>query len=92
MMASIDICHNHGYSMAKAKSAVEKTADSISKRFGIACHWEGNVMHFERSGVSGQIHVNTHQVRVQAELGFLLGTMKPMIEKEIREQLDKNFV
>ncbi|MGA9333415.1 MAG: polyhydroxyalkanoic acid system family protein [Rudaea sp.] len=90
-MASIDICRKHGCSMAKAKAAVDKTAHSISQRFGIESHWDGNVLHFERSGVNGQIHVSRDQVRVLAELGFLLGTMKPMIEKEICEQLDKNF-
>ena len=90
-MASIDIFHPHGYSMAKARSAVDKTAISISQRFGIDSRWDGNVLHFERSGVSGRIHVERDLVRVQAELGFLLGAMKSMIEKEIREQLDKNF-
>lgn len=90
-MANIDICRTHDRSMAQAKAAVEKTANSISKRFGIDSHWDGNVLHFERSGVNGQIHVSADQVRVQAQLGFLLGTMKPMIEKEISDQLDKYF-
>ena len=90
-MANIDICRTHGFSMAQAKAAVEKTANSISERFGIDSHWDGDVLHFERSGVSGQIQVSPDQVHVRAELGFLLGTMKPMIEKAICEQLDKNF-
>ncbi len=88
---AIDICRTHGFSMTRAKAAVQKTANSIGQRFGINSHWDGDVLHFERSGVSGQIQVSPDQVRVQAELGFLLGTMKPMIEKEICEQLDKNF-
>ncbi|HET8942239.1 MAG TPA: polyhydroxyalkanoic acid system family protein [Rudaea sp.] len=90
-MASIDICHRHGSTMAKARAAIEKTANSIRQRFAIDSHWEGNVLHFERTGVSGQIQVDRNQVHVQAQLGFLLGAMKPMIEKEIRDQLDKNF-
>jgi len=28
---------------------------------------------------------------VHAELGFLFGMMKPMIEEEINKQLDRNF-
>lgn len=90
-MANIDICHKHGSTMAKARTAVDKTAKSIGQRFAIGSHWEGNVLHFERTGISGTIQVDRDQVHVQAQLGFLLGAMKPMIEKEIRDQLDKNF-
>jgi hypothetical protein len=35
--------------------------------------------------------VTKTEVIVHAELGFLFGAMKPMIEREITEQLDKNF-
>ena len=37
------------------------------------------------------IHVTATEVHVNAELGFLLGMLKPAIEKEIVQQLDKQF-
>ena len=50
-----------------------------------------DTLHFERSGVNGLIAVSKTEVRVTAELGFLLGMMKPQTEAEIESQLDKNF-
>jgi putative polyhydroxyalkanoate system protein len=49
------------------------------------------VLHFERGGVNGHIHVTKSEVHVTAELGFLMGALKPMIESEIERQLDESF-
>ena len=90
-MAQIDIRRKHGSSLKDAKAAVDKTAKAIAKKFQITHEWEGDTLHFQRSGVDGHIDVNKAEVHVRAELGFLLGMMKPMIEEEINKQLDKNF-
>lgn len=90
-MAQIDIRRTHGSSLKDAKAAVDKTAKAIAKRFDITSRWEGDTLHFQRSGVDGHIHVSKAEVHVHAELGFLFGMMKPMIEEEINKQLDRNF-
>jgi len=90
-MAKIDIKRKHGKSHKAAKAAVEKTAAVIAKKFGLHSEWEGDTLHFHRSGVNGTIKVHKTDVHVTAELGFLLGAMKPMIEGEIERQLDENF-
>ena len=90
-MAKIDIRRKHGGSLKAAKTAVDKTAKAIGKKFGISSEWEGDVLHFHRSGVDGHIEVTKTDVHVRAELGFLLGMMQPMIEAEIKKQLDENF-
>ena len=90
-MAKIDIRRNHGSSMKDAKAAVDKTAKAIGKKFDITSRWEGDTLHFQRSGVDGHIEITKHDVHVHAELGFLFGMMKPMIEEEINKQLDRNF-
>ena len=90
-MAQIDIRRKHGSSLKDAKAAVDKTAQAIAKKFQITSQWEGDTLHFRRSGVDGHIHVNKSEVHVHAELGFLVGMMKPMIEEEINKQLDRNF-
>ena len=91
-MARIDIRRKHGSSVKEAKAAVDKTAKAIAKKFDITSAWEGDTLHFQRSGVDGHIKVTRAEVHVYAELGFLLGMMKPMIEQEIQKQLDANFV
>lgn len=90
-MASIDIRRKHGLSLKQAKAAVTKTASAIGKKFGIESEWDGNTLNFSRGGVNGEIAVTTSEVHVHAELGFLMGAMKPMIEKEIERVLDEHF-
>jgi putative polyhydroxyalkanoate system protein len=90
-VAKIDIRRKHGRSLKDAKAAVDKTAKAIAKKFEITSQWEGDTLHFQRSGVDGHIEVTKSDVQVRAELGFLFGMMKPMIEEEIQRQLDKNF-
>ena len=77
--------------MKNAKAAVTRTATAIGKKFALEHAWEGNTLHFERFGVSGTIHVTPTEIHVHAELGFLFGGLKPLIENEIEGQLDKNF-
>jgi len=90
-MAHIDIRRKHGQSIKKAKAAVTETAAAIGKKFDIKSKWSGNTLKFSRPGVDGAIHVSDHEVHVTAELGFLLGMLKPAIEREIEQQLDAHF-
>ena len=90
-MPSIDIRRKHHHSLKEAKAAVKKTATAIGNKFGIESEWDGDTLHFERPGAHGRIHVTDKEVRVTAELGFLLGALKPMIEKEIEGHLDKGL-
>jgi putative polyhydroxyalkanoate system protein len=90
-MASIDIRRKHGKTPEEARALVDNTANSLSKKFGVASEWQGDTLHFSRSGVNGQIQVTKTELIVHAELGFLLGAMKPMIEREIEAHLDKRL-
>ncbi len=90
-MASIDIRRHHGKTRAEARALVDKTAVSMRTKFGIASEWDGDTLHFSRSGVNGRIEVTSTELIVHAELGFLLGAMKPVIEREIADQLDKRL-
>lgn len=90
-MAVIDIHRKHGRSMKDAKVAVERVAKAIAKEYGIDHHWDGNALHFTRTGVDGTIRVAKADVHVHAELGFLMGALKPVIEREIVRQLDAEF-
>jgi putative polyhydroxyalkanoate system protein len=90
-MATIDIRHRHRQSLKAAKAVVEETAVDLGRKFGLATEWDGDTLHFRRSGVNGQIHVTKAEVRVRAELGFLLSALKPMIESEIENHLVRHF-
>lgn len=90
-MASIDIKHPHSLSPAQARHAVQEVADKLTERFGVESRWEGDILHFQRSGVDGRIALLPQQLHVTAQLGFLLGAMKGSIESEIRRVLGERF-
>jgi putative polyhydroxyalkanoate system protein len=90
-MPSIDIRRKHKHTLKEAKDAVKKTAAAIGKKFDIKSAWNGNTLEFERPGASGQIHVTASEVHVTAQLGFLFGALKPLIENEINKHLDESL-
>ncbi|MEO5624962.1 MAG: polyhydroxyalkanoic acid system family protein [Dokdonella sp.] len=89
-MATIDIRRPHKLSLKVAKAAVERVAKGIAKEYGVDHEWSGNQLNFNRSGVKGHIAVAKEEVHVRVELGFLMGALKSVIEREIVSQLDKH--
>lgn len=90
-MSSIDIRHRHSLPLPKARKAVEDIANKLASKFDMDYGWEGDDLHFNRSGVEGRIHLGEQQVRVTAELGFLLSALKGTVEAEIRKVLAERF-
>lgn len=90
-MSSIHIQHKHSLTPAKARKAVEDVAKTLSERFDFDYRWEGDALHFTRSGVDGLIELAPKELIVQAKLGFLLAMMKQPIEDQIRKVLDERF-
>jgi len=81
----------HELSHAKAKEAAQKIADDLAKRFDLNCEWKGDRILFERTGVSGELHVGKDEVRLDCQLGFLLSMLKPTIEDAVNRDFDKYF-
>ena len=50
-MSDIDIRHPHAMPAKQVRKAVEQVAGKLSERFGLDCNWEGDTLHFHRSGV-----------------------------------------
>lgn len=90
-MSRIDIRHPHSMPKAQARKAVQEVAEKLDTRFGMSSRWEGDVLHFQRSGVDGHITLAPKELHVSAQLGFLLSAMKGTIEQEIRRVLGERF-
>ena len=90
-MPSIDIRRTHDKPMKEAKAAVQRVADKLAQKFDFECGWDGNTLQFERSGVHGSIMLGKGDVRVVANLGFLLLALKGTIEAEIHKYIDREF-
>ncbi len=90
-MSSIDIRHPHGKTPKQARKAVEEVARKLAERFDVEYEWEGDTLNFARSGVDGHIQLLSQELRVTAQLGFLLSALKGPIESEIRRVLAERF-
>jgi putative polyhydroxyalkanoate system protein len=88
-MSEIRIRRSHSKSLDDARKAAEKMAKQLRKDFDLDYVWDGHVLRFERSGVDGVLHVTAREVRLEAKLGFLLAFLKPRIEAEVEDQLDR---
>ena len=90
-MSNIDIHAHHTLSHADAQRAADELARDLSQKFGIDYGWDGDIIHFERPGVHGQITVLDDEISIQAYLGFLLIILKGPIEQEIVRYLEEHF-
>ena len=90
-MSTIDIHAYHDLSHEDALNAADELSIDLAEKFGIDYGWEDEVIHFERPGVSGQILVQETELRIQANLGFMLMMLKGPIEQEIFRYLEEHF-
>jgi putative polyhydroxyalkanoate system protein len=90
-MSTIEIRHPHSLPPAQARQAVEDFAIKLGERFGLDYRWEGDVLHFKRSGVDGHIALLPDALLLNAHLGLFFAAMKGTIEQEMRRVLGERF-
>ncbi len=90
-MPHIDIHREHGQSLEQAQDTADAIAQDLAEKFSVDYGWDGDEIHFQRSGVDGRIRVDREAIHVQARLGFLLIYLQPAIEREINRYLDEHF-
>ena len=90
-MADISITHKHKLSHKKAKAAAQKVADQLAQEYDIESEWDGDVLHFKRSGVSGTLELTDHVAQMEIKLGFMLKAFAATIEEHIHKNIKKVF-
>lgn len=90
-MSAIDIRKAHRLGLEDARNTADELAAELAEKFAVDYGWDGDVILFERTGVTGQIRVDAREVHVLAQLGFFLGYLKPAVEREIHRYLDEHF-
>jgi putative polyhydroxyalkanoate system protein len=92
LMPVIDIHHPHSLGKPACRNAVDAIARKLSTRFGLGgMTWSGDTIDFAGHGVEGNLTVGESDAHVQVRLGSLLGLMKPVVEAEIRRQLQEHL-
>ena len=90
-MSHIVIHRDHPLTLDEARQAAENLAVQLAERYDLSHHWQDDTLHFERSGVGGQIELEPGTLRINVRLGFLLTTLKYKLEQEIHAYLDELF-
>ncbi|HEY9101120.1 polyhydroxyalkanoic acid system family protein [Chitinimonas sp.] len=88
---AIHIQYPHSKPHDEARQLAQRVAEEMKKEFSMSYRWEGDVLHFQRSGVDGKLTVGSDEVVVDAKLGFLLSALQPKIEEEVRRFLRQQF-
>lgn len=90
-MADIELHRVHDLGMKAARAAADEMADHLGRKFDLKGDWDGNVLRFERPGVTGSLAITANDLRLSVTLGFLLKAMKGSIEKAVVHELDQLF-
>lgn len=88
-MATIIVRRPHKLQHNEARAAAETVAAHLRERFDLAYAWAGDVLKFQRPGVSGEMQVGPSEIVLSAHLGFMLSLLAPTIEREIHKNLDE---
>ena len=90
-MADIDVRRVHDLGLKAARVAADRMAADLGRKFELRGFWEGNVLHFERPGVTGALAITARDLHLTVTLGFLLRALKGSIERAVHEELDELF-
>lgn len=88
-MSHIDIRRSHSLNLAQARAAAESVAAQLNQEYHLHHYWQGDTLHFKRSGVDGHMEVGMDELRLQIRLGFLLSPWKSRFEQVIHRHLDE---
>lgn len=87
-MSHISIKRAHHATLADAKKVADKVAAKLAKEYDLRSNWEGDVLHFDRSGLHGTLAVSGKDMQVDVKLGFLMAAFKGPIQDAMEKQLD----
>lgn len=90
-MSDISIRRSHNLTPEAARGAAERVVRDLDSRYSLDWSWDGNVLVFRRSGLSGKLQLDGREAAIQVRLGLFLSALKPVIEREIHSFFDKDF-
>jgi putative polyhydroxyalkanoate system protein len=90
-MADIEVTRLHNLGLKAARAQADRMAEHLGRKFDLKGDWQGNVLNFQRPGVTGSLAITDKDLRLAVSLGFLLKAMKGSIEKAVVHELDTLF-
>lgn len=90
-MADISIIQDHTLSMEQARVAAQEVADQMVADYEMVAEWNGDVLSFKRTGVSGTLSLAENQAHLEIALGFMLKGFASKIEEKVTKNMQKVF-
>lgn len=90
-MADIELQRSHTLGIDKGRAAVEQVAEDLKSALDAQYSWQGDTLHFEGSGASGNIEVAATKIQVVIDLNFLLRPMRSRVRAEAERYLDRHL-
>ncbi|MGE0310437.1 MAG: polyhydroxyalkanoic acid system family protein [Lautropia sp.] len=88
---SIVIQRAHALGREDALRVARRIGDELTSEHGCVCRWDGEVLLFERTGVSGSLAVGERDIDLRIRLGFLLAGFRSRIEQRLEQNFDRYF-
>lgn len=90
-MADISIRRAHQLAPEAARDAAQQLADRMVNEFDMQATWQGDVLTFQRSGVSGTLALHEQEAQVDVTLDFLFKAFASTLEEKIARNMDRVF-
>lgn len=90
-MADITLVERHALTMVQARQVAQQVADQMQADYEVGYTWEGDVLVFKRSGVSGTLALTEGQAQLDIMLGFMLKGFRKKIEEQVGRNMHKLF-
>ncbi|KAA3645995.1 MAG: hypothetical protein DWP95_03710 [Proteobacteria bacterium] len=91
-MSNIHINYPMPCSLEQSKEVIQELLNDLAEKYYIHHHAIGeNHYQLKGSGIKGEVKLDHQELIVTAQLNLMMMAFKPIIEKEIHNQLDKSF-
>ena len=91
-MSHISIKRTHHSSLAEATKTADRMAAKLARDYQLRSQWDGNVLHFDRSGLNGTLVVTVNDIQVDVKLGLLMAAFKGPLQAAVERELDALIV
>lgn len=85
------IRRSHNLGLDEARKRADRIAADLQEEFSLRSRWQGDAMHVEGNGVSGELHVDDQAIELDVRLGFALKLMEGPIRSAIERMIDEEL-
>lgn len=85
------IRRSHRLGIAEARNRAEKIAGYLEHQYALRWSWQGDHLHVQGNGVTGQLMVEEEAIELNVRLGFALKLMEGPIRSAIEQAIDKEL-